>query len=121
MQPIAVVHGRSSAALLIAMSVLAEIVADEGDERAARKSHQADRIAVELCEQIERSQLRTLQPVWLHIRCQHALGGIDGDQDVQAAAVRDLRRIPALRSRQSDADAQCSSNHSATLEPDPRS
>ena len=69
-------------------------------ERVAREGHQPDPIALELRHQVANGQLGARQAVRLQIRRQHALRGVEREQQVDAAAVGLLPANAPLGARQ---------------------
>ena len=70
------------------------------EEGAARKGHQSESVGFGSLHQIERGQLGARQAIRRNILRQHALRGVNGDHDVQAALL-DLLPVEApLRARQ---------------------
>ncbi len=54
-------------------------------KRAARKGHQAEAVGLRLLHQIQRGKFCARQPIGSDVFGQHALGGVDGHDDVQPA------------------------------------
>src|SRR5438552_5080736 len=69
---------------------------------AARKSNQANAVALQFIDQILDRQLDALQPVWLDVIGKHAARCVHCDQQIEPFALYVLERIAPARLRETD-------------------